>query len=260
MPRIYLQLQVDFDDDEKVARLARYGKDARACRDLLVGMWRYCKREKSDGNVPLEIVGKLVYPDPPKNGERDAERLVEVGLAERTTDGYYLPGFLKHNKSAAQIAEISRKRADAGKRGGESKKPDPDEANEKQVASDLLNPVEPIDQSSEDRGQSSSSSSLGGERTETLRAVPATDPPKNDELCTRHPDGNPNDEDCRGCQRVEERKARRRVRETDKAARAADAARIACTRCDGTWIVDEQQRPTRRKCDHGVSRVGMASA
>jgi hypothetical protein len=83
MAKLFLPLEVDFDDDPDVAKLARYPKpcEARAARDLLVAMWRYCKRERTDGHVPDEIVGRLAYPDSPKIGHRDATRIVEVGLA-----------------------------------------------------------------------------------------------------------------------------------------------------------------------------------
>lgn len=91
----------------------------------------------------------------------------------------------------------------------------------------------------------------GGDRNEPLRAVPAANPPNNnDDACTRHPDGNPGDEPCRGCQRVEERRERRAARDADKAAREREQLRNACTRCDGVWITNDDGSPSKRKCDH----------
>lgn len=239
MARIYLQLQVDFADDEKVARLARYGRDARALRDLLTQMWCYCKREQSDGHVPAEIVGKLVYPDTPKNGLRDAGRLVECDIAERTPTGYYLPGYLKHNKSRAEIAEISARKAEAGHKGGlASGQVRSGQANAKHGGSP------PRSHSSENRVQTAeitSSSSVGGERTETLRAVRATEPP----TCLSHPDGN-FDGPCAGCKRVREYGDKN----AEQARRDALSAAANCPRCNGTnWLEDEQGNPTK-KCDH----------
>jgi hypothetical protein len=46
-----------------------------------------CKETKSDGFVPDDEIAILVYPDTEKNGQRDAGRLVEVGLLERGADG-----------------------------------------------------------------------------------------------------------------------------------------------------------------------------
>lgn len=249
MTRIYLRLAVDFDDDEKVARLARYGKDARGIRDLLVGMWRYCKREKSDGHVPEEIVGKLVYPDSPRIGVRDADRLVAVGIAERTADGYLLAGFLKHNKSREEIDAESARKAEAGKIGGfASGKVRKGEADTKQTASEARS------HSSEFREQSSESTTelgLRGDRPVPLRAVPATEPPNNDdETCTRHPNGNPTDEPCRGCQRVEQRKTQRVEAAAEADRRGREEAARTCTRCDGVWLLDENRNITRRKCNH----------
>lgn len=94
-------------------------------------------------------------------------------------------------------------------------------------------------------------SPVEGDRPETLRAVPATEPSEDGEHCTRHPSGNPLAEPCRGCQAVEERKQRRADRETDKRQREAKARELGCDRCDGANEVDpETKLPTKRKCDH----------
>jgi hypothetical protein len=115
---LFLPLEVLFHEDEIVARVARYGKDARAVRDLLVQMWLYCKRRTSDGHVPLEEVGKFVYPDSPKIGLRDADRLVEIGMAKKTDTGYFLPGYLKRNKSRAEVQERKDALAEEGSEAG----------------------------------------------------------------------------------------------------------------------------------------------
>lgn len=105
MPKgeIYIQLVVGYAEDPKVRALARFKRDARALRDLYVQMLCYCKRTSSDGFVPAEEVGVMVYPDSPRIGERDVARLAEVGLVEAKDGGYWLPGYLKRNASRAQI-------------------------------------------------------------------------------------------------------------------------------------------------------------
>lgn len=118
---IFVQLVVGFAEDPEVRKLARFGKDARACRDLYVQMLCYCKRTMSDGHVPAEEIGVLVYPDAPKVGERDADRLVSVDLAERTETGYFLPGYLKRNKSRAEIEEEREGKAAGGSKGNHVK-------------------------------------------------------------------------------------------------------------------------------------------
>jgi hypothetical protein len=115
---IHVQLIVNYGEDPQIRALARYGRDARGCRDLYVQMLCYCKRNLTDGYIPSEEVGVLVYPDSPKVGKRDAERLVEVGLAKHIEGGYLLPGFLKRNKSRAQVEAESEKKAAAGRKGG----------------------------------------------------------------------------------------------------------------------------------------------
>lgn len=116
---IHVQLVVNYGEDPKVRALARYGRDARACRDLWVQLLCYCKRNLTDGFVPDEELPILVYPDPPRTAERDAARLVDVGLIERVNGGYQLPSFLKRNPTRAQVEAISAERAEAGRIGGQ---------------------------------------------------------------------------------------------------------------------------------------------
>lgn len=115
---IHVQLTVNFPEDAKVRALVRFGRDARPCRDLYVQMLLYCKKNLTDGFVPVEEIGILVFPDTPKAGVKDADRLAEVGLIERVEGGYQLPGFLKRNKSKAQVEAESKTKAEAGRKGG----------------------------------------------------------------------------------------------------------------------------------------------
>jgi hypothetical protein len=100
---IFVQLIVDYGDDEKVRALARYGRHARGCRDLYVQMICYCRRKLTDGFVPSEQLGVLVYPDGPKVGAADARRLAEVGLVEECPGGYRVLGYLKRNPAKVKV-------------------------------------------------------------------------------------------------------------------------------------------------------------
>lgn len=238
---IFVPLEVDYADDKDIAKVARYRRpgEARAVRDLLVQMWCYCKQELSDGHVPLEQVGKLAYPDSEKIGLRDADRLVEIGVIERTETGYYLPGFLKRNKSRAQVEAESAKKAEAGRlggiRSGESRR---NEADVKQGASVWLN--------TEDRGQRTEDrdvTTVGGERTETLTAPNATFPTH----CQDHQnvrDPGP----CGGCKVARETYQRidQERRERSTAAIVAD-----CPSCDPDgWALDQNGEATTHRCRH----------
>jgi hypothetical protein len=133
---IHIQLAVNYGADPKLRSLAKFGRDARGCRDLYVQMVCYSKSNLTDGIVPAEEIGVLVYPDSAKIGKRDADRLVEVGVLELTPDGYLVRAFLKRNKSKAEVEAISEAKSAAGKQGGlRSGQSRRREANPKQSAS-----------------------------------------------------------------------------------------------------------------------------
>jgi hypothetical protein len=117
--RIFLPLPVDLPDEPDVRGLAQYGRDARALRDLYVQMLSHCKRTLSDGFVPAHQIGILVYPDSPKNGERDVRRLADAGLCVEREGGWYVPAFLAMgNKTRAEVEQETRAAADDGSYGG----------------------------------------------------------------------------------------------------------------------------------------------
>jgi len=108
---LHLQLAVNFPDNRKVRALVRYGREARAIRDLYVQMCLYAKGNLSDGFVPDEQVGLLVYPDTEKNGRRDAGRLAEVDLIERWEGGWYIAGWFDRNSSRDDVRQKSEAKA-----------------------------------------------------------------------------------------------------------------------------------------------------
>lgn len=108
---LHLQLAVNFPDNRKVRKLNRYGREVRALRDLYVQMCLYAKGNRSDGFVPDEQLGLLVYPDTEKNGQRDAKRLAEVDLLERWEDGWYITGWFDRNASREAIEQKSAAKA-----------------------------------------------------------------------------------------------------------------------------------------------------
>lgn len=109
---IYVPLSVTFATNAKVRALKRYGKEARPTRDLYVQMLLYCKSTRSDGWVPDDEIGVLVYPDPEKTGTRQAGLLADVGLVERGVGGYRVTGWLDRNPSRE---DIERKSAAKGR-------------------------------------------------------------------------------------------------------------------------------------------------
>lgn len=108
---LHLQLAVNFPDNRKVRKLIRHGREVRVLRDLYVQMCLYSKGNRSDGFVPDEQIGLLVYPDSDKNGHRDAQRLAEVDLLERQDGGWFITGWFDRNPSRAAIEQKSAAKA-----------------------------------------------------------------------------------------------------------------------------------------------------
>lgn len=262
---IFLQLEVDFDQDEDVAKLARYTKpgEARACRDLLVSMWRYCKRRKTDGHVPAEMIGQLAYPDSLKIAQRDAAHLVECGLAQITETGYYLPGFLKHNKSKAQIEAASEHLAATGSEAGKwgnhlrhhVKKNKPNgKCDYCQNVGSVSGQPEPDGSGSlahrtEDIGhRTESETKEGGDRH--LTSVDGRVPIPTHCLDHRYVE---NPGACGGCKEARLAHEARSKREREESTAEAQAA---CTYCDPDgWVLDEHGDATTRKCQRHRKRT-----
>lgn len=109
----FARIDDGFFDHPKVLRA---GEDAA---NLYVRALVWCNKHLTDGAIPREALRALT-------GRRDApslaDCLVAVGLWETTAEGWSVHDFLCFNAQRkdvlAQRAELSRKRAEAGKQGG----------------------------------------------------------------------------------------------------------------------------------------------
>ena len=151
---IYIKLVVGFPNDPKVRALARFGAiDAGLARDLYVQMSLFCKDNLTDGFVPVEQVGLLVYPLDAEHGNQLAKQLASVGLIKEVSNGeaqgWDVLAYLKRNPSREQVGELSKVRAEAGRVGGrKSRKPAGQRgsrANRKQVANQDAGNLPPRD-------------------------------------------------------------------------------------------------------------------
>ena len=155
---IYIKLAVSFPNDPKVRALARYGADAGLARDLYVQMCLYCKDLLSDGFVPAEQVGLLVYPLDLEHGNQLAKQLASVGLTKEVSNagatdkqesaqGWQVVAFLKRNGSREDVERLSLVRAEAGRAGGAKSRKRPvqgaKQANGKQVAKQKVSQPDP---------------------------------------------------------------------------------------------------------------------
>ncbi len=105
----YIRIDVLLPEHPKIEGLS--DKAFRA----LVELWCYCGRQRTNGIV----TGKRWTAWPPK--VRD--ELLKAGLAEPIAvgEGAVMHGYLDHQRSREQIDELSRRRADAGRKGGSSR-------------------------------------------------------------------------------------------------------------------------------------------
>jgi general stress protein YciG len=129
--RTYIRVHDGMDDHPKIV-----GLSDGAFR-LLMRSWSYCSRQLTDGRLP-----DAAWRD---RGSAKARReLIDAGLAHLPGHACHHPecpppppkhvqmhDYLEHQRSAAEVAELKRKRAEAGSKGGKSRASA--QANAKQV-------------------------------------------------------------------------------------------------------------------------------
>jgi len=103
----------------------------------------YCSRMLTDGAIPAEAVGSFGVP----SADRLAGRLTDVGLWEKTADGYQVHDYHDYQPSKEQVLARRELRRTAGRLGGQhsgTTRRSKTEANTKQVASSLLRVCLPV--------------------------------------------------------------------------------------------------------------------
>lgn len=80
---------------------------------LLVTLWCWSSRNRTDGEIP-EGVWKR------RGSLKSRRELMRAGLVEARGEDVDMHDYLEHQRSAAEIDELARKRAEAGSKGGKS--------------------------------------------------------------------------------------------------------------------------------------------
>ena len=217
--------------------------------------WAHRHRAKAiiPGHVPQTRVDKVAG----KHAKQLTDELVTAQLWEPEIGlgGYVIHDFADYCPKERDAAE----RREAGRKGAAKRWSADSKLPSEAVASDSSRADAPAPTSAfPSRPDPTTGKDLGGERPETLRAVPDTNP-SNKPTCINHPNGNPKNEPCGGCAKVRERDEREAARLAERAAREAETAARNCVLCEGThFVLDADKRPTRRKClDHSSSVVGV---
>jgi hypothetical protein len=104
----YIRVDVLLPDNHKLDGLHP------AAKWTLIELWCHCGQHLTDGYVRDAVWRKI--------GTANARRqLIEHNLAERVDGGYQMHDYLQHQRSRAEVEELKKKRAEAGRKGGNAK-------------------------------------------------------------------------------------------------------------------------------------------
>lgn len=215
--RTYIKLHDGMPGHPKVRGLS--DKAFRA----LIRAWCYCSEYLTDG-VVVSAVARDFGP------KRVWDELVAGHLAESAPGGYLMHDYLEHQRSAAQVAELKRKRAEAGRRGGKAK------ASAKQVLEQTPSKSVP---ETDTEAETDSETSFGGDSH--VSSGLGDEPPR----CPKHQSMRREDvPDCWACGQ------RREAWEAAKAANAAFDRPEWCGECnEWTRLIDSEDDDTpSRRC------------
>jgi hypothetical protein len=115
-------------------KIIKAGRDAR---DMWLASLSWCAQYLTDGYFPAELLPTLAVMAivDVANCQEFAKRLLEVGLWERTENGYHIHDYNDYNPTKEQAEATKKARSEAGRVGGiakASKTPGKSQANDKQ--------------------------------------------------------------------------------------------------------------------------------
>lgn len=115
--RTYITLHDGMPQNRKIRPLSD-----KAFRTI-IELWCWCAQERNDG--AMDEAAFKTFGTPKARAE-----LIERGLIERVGEAYQAHDYLEHQRSRAQIEELSRVRSEAGRKGGRPAKPKHSETKE----------------------------------------------------------------------------------------------------------------------------------
>lgn len=229
----------------------------------LIELWCLCSRTKNDGLLTEASWRKRGTP-------RTRKELLDAGLAETVGGGIQMHDYLKHQRSAAEIAEIQETKRAAGKKGagiGNHKRhhvgkgvfnPECEwcvDASAEPSAEARHVPTESLGKRSAKRRTETETETevpveldLGGHRRETFPASAEPEPPR----CIAH-QGLPEDRvpPCRGCMIAAEKATEAATVTTAAQSLSIRMAIDHCRNCnDDGWIEDPGTHDPIARCDH----------
>lgn len=103
---IFFKLDVNFTEHPRTQELS--DKAFRA----LVELWCYCKRLNTDGKVPMKLYKSYHY---------EVRKQLANHYVKELPHEVEMVGYLEHQQSAAELADLRKRRAEYGRRGGLAK-------------------------------------------------------------------------------------------------------------------------------------------
>ena len=255
-----------FRVDDKLGEHPKVRAIPRGKRRNAMGLWilagPWCCLNLTDGNVPGYMLEELC------SKPSDAAELVRSGLWHESghncpdcpqpsdTDGYIFHDWCSLQFSRDQVISKREREAKRQQEWRDRKRAEKEaQSRDRNGVTEMYDPVShaPVRDSRPVPSRPELLSTERGERQVTLRAAEPTGPtPKSaaDARCSAHigvADPGP----CKGCKRAREQAEKEIEREAEAIARAAEAQARNCQLCEGThFVLDENKRPTKRRCDH----------
>jgi general stress protein YciG len=106
--RLFIKVHNGFPEHRKTS-----GLTDRAFRHLIEA-WCFCSRNLTDGKLTKPQASKIF-------SARTLRELADAGWLTESSGEVEMSEYLQHQMSAAQVADLREKRAEAGRRGGEAK-------------------------------------------------------------------------------------------------------------------------------------------
>lgn len=170
--RFFFRVDVGFWDHPKAIAAGRDGRGLYLCA---IG---WSRSQLTDGRIPAYVLPMLAFKDgmPIDSASAAADRLVEVGLWERTPDGWQIHDYAEHQQTTDDIEDQRARWRDRknAQRSREAERTTQDVTGDSPVIPTKVTPPESESESESEKSPEKSPSSSSGPLTVVRAAPPQT--------------------------------------------------------------------------------------